>query len=96
MKKFVVIIFFVFAFSSFRLANDVSDGIKYKMFCCASGKAGSTSQDYVVVRVKNLKTGELKDLCTTPNMLSGAIWRETGKLRFGVDCKQHSTRYFEF
>ena len=96
MKKIVVIFLFIFAFSSFRLANDVSDGVKYKMFCCACGKAWSTYHDYVVVKVKNLKTGELKDLCTTPNMLSGAMWHETGKLRFGFDYKQHPTRYFEF
>ena len=96
MTKFVVAVISLLALSSFILSKDVSDVVKYKMFCCACGKAGSTSQDYVVVKVKNLKTGELKDLCTTPDMLSGAIWRETGKLSLGLNCKEHSKRYFEF
>ena len=79
MMKFTSAITILLIFASFCPTNEVTDAIKYKMFCCACQKGGSTSQNYVVVKVKNLKTGELKDICVTLNLLEGAIWREKGR-----------------
>ncbi|MCF8449708.1 MAG: hypothetical protein K9G49_07530 [Taibaiella sp.] len=95
MLKFTSAVAILLIFASFCPTNEVTDAIKHKMFCCACEKGGSTSQDYVVVKVKNLKTGELKDICVTLNLLEAAIWRETGQLK-GLDCKEQFKRYFEF
>jgi hypothetical protein len=95
MYRLIIATFIITVFTSFDPTNGVSEAIKYKMFCCSCQKGGSTSQDYVVVKVKNIKTGELKDICVTLNLLEGAIWRETGQLR-GLNYKEHSQRYFEF
>lgn len=96
MRKFLALIVSALAVSSFNLSNDVGDDVKYKMFCCACAKIESTSQDYIVLKVKNMNTGEVKDICTTPNLLSGALWRETGKMSVGLNCKEYPKRYFEF
>ena len=95
MLKFSIAIVIVLALTSFCPTNEVTDVIKYKMFCCACKKEGSTSDDYVVVKVKNLKTGKVKDICVTLNLLEGAVWYETGKF-IGLNCKEYQKRYFEF
>ncbi len=95
MKKSVVFIITIAGLLSLGLSTDVNDEIKNRMFCCACRKSGSTSRDYVVVKVKNTKTGALKEICVTLNLLEGAMWRE--RSLFGrINCEGNSKRYFEF
>lgn len=81
---------------SCNFSNEVSEEVKSKMFDCAFRHHGSTNQDYIVIQVKNIGTGELKNICTTSNLLSGALWREKSSLKFSPNCKEQSKRYFEF
>lgn len=96
MNKFIALAVVIVLHASFRSQTEVTEDVKNKMFCCACANAGSTSKDYVVVKVKSLRTGETKEMCLTLNMLSGALSRENGKPTFGIDCKNYPTRYFEF
>ena len=81
---------------SCNVSNEVSEDVKSRMFDCAFRSPGSTNRDYIVIQVKNIGTGELKNICTTPNLLSGALWREKSSLKFSPNCKEQSKRYFEF
>lgn len=75
--------------------GQVNDQTKYEMFCSALSNF-STAPDYLVVTVKNLNTGETKDICTEASFLNGAVYRETGDFKISLDCKEHKDRYFEF
>jgi len=65
------------------------------MFCAAIANL-STAPNYVVVNVKNLNTGEMKEFCTEAPFLIGAITRETGAKTYGLDCEKYKDLYFEF
>jgi hypothetical protein len=94
--KTVVYVIFALLFLSCNPSNQVSEELKTKMFACAFRNPFSTSHDYVVFRVKNLKTGESKEICTTPNLLVGAIRREEEKLKLPYKPIWEAKRYFEF
>ena len=97
MKQLIILFITLFLLSSYTTSSEVSEATKYKMFCRACEHSASTSQDYVVIKVKNLKTGETKEICTTPNLISGALMREPGKIReIWLDCNKYPKRYFEF
>lgn len=95
MKKSVLAFILVISLSAYAAPHEVSDTVKFKMFCCAIGKLFSNRQNYVVIRVKNLNTGEVKDLCTTPDKIDEAIAIESGKY-IELDCMRYPERYFEF
>ena len=76
-------------------SGELSDLLKYKMFCAAIANL-STAPNYVVVKVKNLNTGETKEFCTEAPFLIGAVTRETGAKTYELDCKKDKDRYFEF
>lgn len=76
-------------------AEIINEAQKFEMFCTAL-KNQSTTPNYVVVMVKNLNTGEVKEICTEAPFVEGAIYRQTGKFSFTTDCNDYPNRYFEF
>jgi hypothetical protein len=73
-------------------ANELSSETQeFKMFCTALANQ-STAPNYVVVTVKNLNTGEVKEICTDAMDLWGAIYRQAGE----VSCNKYPNLYFEF
>ena len=81
--------------TSIKTTDTISETQKFKMFCAALGNY-STAPNYVVVKVKNINTGEVKEICTEAPFVSGAIYRQTGKFSFQTDCNDYPNRYFEF
>jgi len=83
----------------------ISEEQKIKMYCAALENF-STAPNYVVVTVKNLNTGEIREICTEAPFLEGAITRQTGKDTYTIDsisyvlrstvCDDYPNRYFEF
>lgn len=71
----------------------IDEQTKFKMFCSALDNL-STSPNYLVVAVKNKKTGEMKEVCTETPFIQGAMGRETGNST--INCENYKTRYFEF
>lgn len=80
---------------SFKTITQVDEQTKSKMFCAAFNNS-STAPNYVVVTVKNLNTGEKKEICTEVPFLIGAIITETGEFSGRLDCLKFANRYFEF
>ena len=78
-----------------RTTDTISETQKFKMFCAALENQ-STAPNYVVVKVKNLNTSEVKEICTEAPFVEGAIYRQTGKFSFQTDCNDYPNRYFEF
>ena len=74
---------------------DNSEIQKFKMFCAAFENQ-STAPNYVVMKVKNLNTGEVKEICTEAPFVEGAIYRQTGQFSLQTDCNDYPNRYFEF
>jgi hypothetical protein len=96
MKNIWVLLLFI-ALNSDAQTTEVSEETKFRMFCSSLNKVSySVNNDFVVIRVKNVKTKEVKEICTAPNFISGALNRETGGLYIGFDCKKYPKRYFEF
>lgn len=96
MKSIGFLLLFIII-SSFTSTTEVSEEVKFKMFCNSSRKlTRSVSHDFVVIRVKNANTKEIKEICITANLISGALHRETGNLYIGLDCNKYPERYFEF
>jgi len=92
-----VILVLILSFFSFTIISDVSDSTKYKMYVKGL-ETFSTAPYYVVIKIKNQNTNEIKELCTEAPFLSGAIKRE-----FDCDYSQtdsiaisRKNRYFEF
>ena len=81
--------------TSIKAVDTISEIQKFKMFCAALENQ-STAPNYVVVKVKNLNTGEVKEICTEAPFVEGAINRQTGKFSFQTDCDDYPNRYFEF
>ena len=84
----------------------ISEEQKVKMYCAALNNF-STAPNYVVITVKNLNTGEIKEICTEAPFLMGAVTRQTGKNTSTVSrngvlyvgstvCEDYPNRYFEF
>lgn len=59
---------------------------------------GSTFQYFTVVEVKDLNTGEIKEVCTKGNFLQGAFYREYGNnyKKIYEAKKRSKRRHFEF
>ena len=81
--------------TSAEMTDTISETQKFKMFCAALENQ-STAPNFVVVIVKNLNTGEVKEICTEAPFVEGAIYRQTGKFSFSTDCNDYPNRYFEF
>ena len=80
---------------SFSSMTKVDVQTKQEMFCKALNNL-STAPNYIVLNIKNIKTGEIKEVCTEAPFLSGAIQKEFGKSPDKIDCKKNKERYFEF
>jgi predicted lactoylglutathione lyase len=78
-----------------QITGTISETQKFEMFCTALANH-STAPNFVVVTVKNLNTGEVKEICTEAPFLNGAIYRQTGKFSYSTNCKDYPNRYFEF
>ncbi len=96
LKKIYLLIIATFILS-FTFISDVSDNMKYNMFVKALNTY-SSSPYYIVIKVKNQNTGEIKEICTEAPSLGGALYFEFKYDIFKVDniAKSHIDRYFEF
>jgi hypothetical protein len=56
----------------------------------------STFQYFLVVKVKNLKTGKTREYCTKGNFLQGAVDRENNPKYNYKSILKNKNRYFEF
>ena len=75
----------------------------YLNYLASLNNEGSTFQYYMVIKIKNLNTGETREICTDANGLLGALHREKN---VGYDdknrnwilslAKKNKERYFEF
>lgn len=71
----------------------VDEQTKFGMFCSAL-EYHSSAPDYIVVTVKNLNTGETKEICTHGPNLGMAIGYESDTRI--VDFSHINSRYFQF
>jgi hypothetical protein len=78
---------------SLNASTQVTDKTKFKMFCSALNNF-STAPNYVVITVRNAKTGETKELCTEATILNGAVYKQTGE--FSLGCGKYKNRFFVF
>jgi hypothetical protein len=93
MKTKTIILTLTFGLMFLTTKAQVDDLTKLKMFCSALDNF-STAPNYIVVTVKNKKTGETKEVCTEAPFIQGAMGRETGD--WTINCQNFKTRYFEF
>jgi hypothetical protein len=107
MRAFIIILTFILTFpllsyqKKIDKANDL-DNEKYLNFLAAVQNS-STFSYFTVIKVKDLNTGVIKDICTKGNFVAGAIHRElnlgydTSGQRIAFDfAKSKKDRYFEF
>jgi hypothetical protein len=73
--------------------TQINEKTRFEMFCSAINNF-STSPNYVVINVKNLNTGEVKEICTEAPFIRGALGHETGN--WTLNCESYKTRQFEF
>ena len=94
--KNIILITLTLLLLSFSTDNAVSESVKYNMYKKAINHF-STAPYYVVIKVKNLQTGELKEVCTEAPFIGGAIYRENceNKANYKNNLKNRE-RYFEF
>jgi hypothetical protein len=95
MKYILTTLMVIIGLLSFNSITEIKDHTKQEMFCKALNNF-STAPNYVVLNIKNIKTGEIKEVCTEAPFLSGAIFKEYGKFPVKIDCKINKDRYFEF
>lgn len=95
MRNITIILLVIIGFLSFNSMTEIDEITKQEMFCKALSNS-STAPNYVVLNIKNIKTGEIKEVCTEAPFLSGAIYKEFGKYPDKMDCKKNKNRYFEF
>lgn len=95
MRNITIILLVIIGLLSFNSITEINEQIKQEMFCKALNNL-STAPNYVVLNIKNIKTGEIKEVCTEAPFLSGAIYKEYGKYPDKIDCKKNKERYFEF
>jgi hypothetical protein len=93
MKTKTILLTLTFGLVFLTTRSQVDNQTKFKMFCSALDNF-STAPNYVVVIVKNKKTGVTKEVCTEAPFIQGAMADETGA--WMSDCKNYKTRYFEF
>lgn len=76
--------------------KSTADSIRYTNYAKLINFKGNTStHSYVVVSIKNLNTKEIKEICTYPDFISGALKIENKK--YDVESLiQNKERYFEF
>ncbi|KFF06675.1 hypothetical protein [Flavobacterium reichenbachii] len=98
--KFTILSVLFFIATSF--AQKLTDE-KYLNYLASIENEGSTFQFFLVINIKNLNTGESREICTDANGLLGALHRE-----YGLDyedynvakiisiAKNNKTRHFEF
>lgn len=65
------------------------------MFCAALDN-NSTAPNYIVIIVKDLRTGITKEICTEAPFLFGALETQLGQSNISFDCQKYKSRYFEF
>jgi len=95
MRTKEIILSVIMGIVCFSTFGQVDEKIKHEMFCSSLSNF-STAPNYLVVKVKNLNTGEIKEICTEAPFLNGAFNRETGEFKNSLDCKEYEDRYFEF
>lgn len=95
MRNITIILLVIIGLLSFNSMTEIDEGTKQKMFCKALNNS-STAPNYVVLNIKNLETGEIKEVCTEAPFLRGAIYKEYGKFPDKIDCNKYKERYFEF
>jgi hypothetical protein len=78
-----------------RKTQEVDDKTKFRMFCAALDN-NSTEPNYIVIFVKNVITGEKKEICTEAPFLDGAYHIQYGKYITPKDYDLFKDRYFEF
>jgi len=74
----------------------------YKNYVAALNNE-STFQYHIVIKFKNLNTGEIREICTEANFLKGALHRESkmdyddyGRNKILSEAIKNKERYFEF
>lgn len=98
---YMVFLLSLIVFSSFK-EDDNSEKAKFSNFVKSISNE-STFSYFTVITVKNLNTGEIKELCTKGNFVSGALHRELnldydnkGERQVLQYAKKRKNRYFEF
>lgn len=94
MNYFTVLFILLFGFV-FNMNAQVDERTKFQMFCTAYDGI-STSPYFVVINVKNLNTGEVKEICTEGPFVQGAENIKTGSSIPLLDCEDHKNMYFEY
>lgn len=76
--------------------KSITDSIRYTNYVKLVNYRNNThTASYVVVNVKNLNTNEIKEICTYPDFLYGALRKENKKHDTEI-LLQNKERYFEF
>lgn len=98
MKKIGIILLIIISFSFIK---DESD-LLYKNYSKAINNGG-TFQFFLVIKIKNLNTNEVREICTKGDFLKGAIHREyklpyteKGLIKAYQIALKNKKRYFEF
>ncbi|WP_427872821.1 hypothetical protein [Flavobacterium sp. MMS24-S5] len=98
MKKIGIILLIIISFS---FTNDKKD-LLYENYAKALNQGG-TFQFFLVIKIKNLNTNEVREICTKGNFLQGAIhheykipYTEKGLLKAYQIALKNKERYFEF
>lgn len=82
--------------NSIQEVQSIDDAIKQNMFNITYIHQ-STAPYYVVATIKNINTGEIKEICTEAPFLEGALHREYEKdYDYNFNLNDTTTRYFEF
>jgi hypothetical protein len=76
----------------------VNDQTKYKMFCKAINHSMTTSPYYIVIKVKNENTNEIREICTSATIfyLTYIKVHYTDLRSTGDTLKKHKDRFFIF
>jgi len=82
--------------------NSPLDSLHYKNYVNAV-QNNSTFQYFVVIKIKNMNSGEIREICTQGNFLRGALYREY-KLSYTKESESriekllldNKSRYFQF
>ena len=105
-KTKLILIFTILFFTSCKevveYEQSLSDEELYPNYVKAI-KNESTFQNFLVIKVKNLNNGEIREYCTKGNFLKGALHRELnlgyskdGIIKVYETAIENKERYFEF
>lgn len=72
------------------------DSIKYSNYIKLLDFGGGSLNPYIVVTVKNLNTGVVKEVCTYTDFLKGAIYHEYGVVNDEKRLRNNKQLYFQF